>query len=118
MFSLSHEDTAETEIMGSLIFSEPEGDGRRFKAVDEHLYSDLKGEAVVLNLVNGKYYGLNSVGVAIWKSLQTPATLAEIELSIQREFDVDRETCHREVSAFLEKMVEERLIEVLDEQAP
>ncbi len=88
---------------------------RRYKAVDEHLYSDLKGEAVILNLVNGRYYGLNSVGVVIWKSLREPATIGDIEAAVMKEFDVDPATCRRESTDFLEKMVEEHLIEITDE---
>lgn len=88
---------------------------RRYKAVDEHLYSDLKDEAVILNLTNGRYYGLNSVGVVIWKSLREAATIADIEAAVMKEFDIDPATCRRESTDFLEKMVEEHLIEISDE---
>lgn len=85
---------------------------RMFKVIDTHLYSDLGDEAVILNLSNGKYYGLNAVGVTIWKSLDVPRAVPEIEARVLEEFDVDRDTCHRETCAFLEKMVEEGLVTI------
>lgn len=88
----------------------------RIKAVEEHLFSDLEGEAVLLNLKNGKYYGLNAVGVAVWERLQRPATLAEIEAGMLDEFDVAPEVCRREVLAFLTRMLDEELLELVDEK--
>lgn len=87
----------------------------RFKAIIEHLFSELSDEAVILSLKNGKYYGLNSVGVTIWKNIQTASSLADIEAAVLSEYDVDEETCRREVSLFLEKMLSEELIENVDE---
>lgn len=84
----------------------------RFKTIDTHLYSDLGDEAVILNLSDGKYYGLNSVGVTIWKALDVPRSAVEIEAKVFEEFEVDQDTCHRETLAFLEKMVEEGLVTV------
>lgn len=87
----------------------------RFQAIKEHLFSDLNDEAVILSLVNGKYYGLNSVGVTIWKNVQEAASIAEIEAAVLDEYDVDLETCRREVYLFLEEMMNEELINTVDE---
>ena len=99
------------------IMTRPDYDSgaRRYQAIKEHLFSQLNEEAVILSLKNGKYYGLNSVGVTVWTNVQEAATLAEIEAAVMSEYDVDEETCRREVSAFLEKMVGEELIETLHE---
>lgn len=89
--------------------------GQKYKAIREHLRSDLDSRAVILSLVNGKYYGLNSVGLAIWKLIQTPSTIAEIETSLLQLYDVDEATCHHEVTTFLATMLDEELIEVDEE---
>ena len=90
---------------------------RRFMAIREHLFSELNEEAVILSLKNGKYYGLNSVGVTIWKSLQTSVSIDEIETAVMNEYDVEEEICRVEVSRFLEKMLGEELIEAADEES-
>ena len=87
----------------------------RFSAIEEHLYSDLSGEAVILSLQNGKYYGLNPVGVTIWKLLQTPSTIADIQRTVLSEYDVEPEIAAKEIATFLDMMVEEKLIKVLNE---
>lgn len=115
MFIHGQSKKAATEIMDFPTFGNEATGKRRYKVVDEHLYSDLKDEAVILNLANGRYYGLNAVGVSIWKALLEPATIGEIESTIMLEYDVDQETCSREVSAFLDKMAEEKLIDIIDD---
>ena len=87
----------------------------RYKAVSEHLSCDLNGEAVVLNIKNGKYYGLNTVGVTIWEVIQNPSSFEDIKSVILREYEVDDTTCGEEIKSFLEIMKKENLIEVFDE---
>ncbi len=89
-----------------------------FVAIREHLFSDLNGEAVILSLKNGKYYGLNEVGKTIWRAINEPTSLAGIQCKVMCEYNVDEETCRQEVSSFLRKMYEEGLIEVVDERDP
>jgi hypothetical protein len=88
---------------------------RRYRAIKDHLFSALAEEAVLLSLRNGKYYGVNHVGAAIWSILQEPVTVSEIEAHLMNEYDVDEETCRSEVAEFLDKMIGEELIDVLDE---
>ena len=87
----------------------------RYKAISEHLCCDLNGEAVILNLKNGKYYGLNGVGSRIWDLVQTPISSSEIESVILLEYDVALELCQRQVSEFLKQMLSEELIEIVNE---
>jgi hypothetical protein len=91
------------------------GSPRHFVAIKEHLFSNLNDEAVILSLKNGKYYGLNGVGGSIWAAIQESRTLGEIESIIMSEYEVDPETCRREVKTFLETMLAEELIETVDE---
>ncbi len=87
----------------------------RYRAIKEHLLSELNEEAVILSLKNGKYYGLNSVGFTVWSNVQQAATLSEIEAAVMNEYDVDEETCRREVSLFLDQMLREELVEAVDD---
>lgn len=98
-------------------FDESALTSNRFEATKEHLYSEIKGEGVILSLKNGKYYGVNPVGASIWQAIQSPATLQEIQTAVTREYDVDQETCRQEVLTFLEQMVNEELVEVSHEKS-
>ena len=87
-----------------------------FVVKKEHLYSELQSEGVILSLSNGKYYGVNEVGASIWAAIQKPLKLKEIQSAIEQEYDVDSETCQQEILAFLEAMVKEDLIEIVNEE--
>lgn len=87
----------------------------RFVAVKEHLSCSLQGEAVVLSLKNGKYYGFNAVSATIWETLQSSVTIHQIKTAVMREYDVDPDLCNQDILSFLNKMTKEGLIEILDE---
>lgn len=89
---------------------------KKYKAGSEHLSCDLNGEAVVLNMKNGKYYGLNSVGSSIWSVIQVPSTFDDIKDAVLEEFEIDEATCGKEVKLFLEQMKKEDLLEIVDEE--
>ena len=85
-----------------------------YKAITEQLSGDLGGEAVILSLKTGKYYGLNTLGARIWELLQTPMSMVMIEARILEEFDVEVDECHQEVSSFISLLQTEGLIETVD----
>ncbi len=84
-------------------------------ATSEQASSDLEGEAVILNLKSGAYYGLNAVGASIWNLIQQPRTVSEIRDTLLAEYEVDSEQCDRELLALLQQLEAEGLIEVKDE---
>ena len=76
---------------------------------------DLAGEAAILNIKSGVYYGLDPVGARIWNLMQKPLEVLEIQNAITDEYDVEPEQCARDLMALLEKLFAEGLIEVKGE---
>jgi hypothetical protein len=58
-------------------------------AVKDQLSCDLAGEAVILNLKSGMYYGLDPVGARIWQLIQVPMAVKHIQDTILDEYDVE-----------------------------
>ena len=79
--------------------------------------SELEGETVILNLQSGVYYGLKTVGAAIWKLIQEPKTIDEVRQAILSKYEVEPEQCDRDLQALLQDLQSERLIEVKHEAA-
>jgi hypothetical protein len=77
---------------------------------------DLSGEAAILNLKSGVYFGLNTVGASIWKLIQEPKTVKEIRDSILEEFDVDPDRCENDILELLQELSTHGLIEIADEK--
>jgi Coenzyme PQQ synthesis protein D (PqqD) len=71
-------------------------------------------EAVVLDLNSGTYYGLDDLGARIWTLIEQPVSLATLREAIMSEYEVDAETCERDLVAFLNKMQVAGLIDVGD----
>ena len=73
---------------------------------------DLAGEAAILDMQSGMYYGLNAVGSRIWSLMQTPQTVGELCKTIVEEYDVSPDCCTRDVLELLQEFAEVGLIEV------
>jgi Coenzyme PQQ synthesis protein D (PqqD) len=86
-------------------------------AAKDQVSCDLAGEAAILNIKNGVYYGLDPVGARIWSLMQEPRAVAEIQNTITGEYDVEPERCARDLVGLLEKLLAEGLIEVKDGSA-
>jgi len=82
--------------------------------VKDQVSCDLAGEAAILNVKSGVYYGLDPVGARIWNPMQEPRPVAEIQSAITNEYDVEPERCANDLVGLLEKLLAEGLIEVKD----
>jgi hypothetical protein len=83
-------------------------------AAQDQVSSDLAGEAVILNLATGMYYGLDDVGARIWGLLQQPCSVNMIRDAIVGEYEVDPDHCERDLLALLQELAAAQLIEVKD----
>ena len=76
------------------------------------LASELGPEVVMLSLRDGTYYGLDGVGVEIWRLLQTPVTISHIVAALVELYDVDAQRCRSDVLAVIVTLVERGLVEI------
>ncbi len=77
---------------------------------------DLPGEAAILNLKAGVYYGLNTVGASIWKLIQEPRTIKEIRDALVQEYDVEPKRCEQDILELLQELSTHELIKIIDEK--
>jgi hypothetical protein len=70
----------------------------------------IDGEAVIMNLERGSYYGLDQIGADIWQMILTGRTFDEIATTIAQHFGVERERVASDVNALAAQMIEEKLI--------
>lgn len=81
-------------------------------AAKDQVSCDLAGEAAILNIKSGVYYGLDPVGARIWNLMQEPRAVVQIQEVITSEYDVEPDRCARDLIGLLEKLLEEGLIEL------
>jgi hypothetical protein len=84
----------------------------RVRARQEQVSCDLGDEAVVLNLEDGAYYGLNEVAARVWKLVQEPRTVAEIRDSLMEVYEVNIDSCTQDLLILIAQLQEWKLIEI------
>lgn len=87
------------------------GLGSRLVVTDKQITSQLGDESVILDLTDGIYYGLDSIGTSIWTLLGSPRSVQEICDLIQQEYDVGSAACEEAVLALLQDLEARALIE-------
>jgi hypothetical protein len=84
--------------------------------VQDQVSTNLEDEAVILNLKEGVYYGLNPVGARIWSMLQQPRRVGAILEALLDEYEVAPESCEQDLLRLLQDLAARGLIEVKDEE--
>lgn len=86
-------------------------DTTSFRPHADVVYTHLDdAQAVLFHIVTGCYFELNETGALIWEMVQENRTLAGIIEALEQKYDVSREEAHRQATAFLEKLLLEKLI--------
>jgi hypothetical protein len=72
----------------------------------------LDGEAVILDVNSGQYYGLNEVGARIFELVEQPCSVDAIVTRLTKEYSVEGEDLKADLLAFLREMVKKDLIQL------
>lgn len=83
-------------------------------AADGQISCNLDGQAAILNLSSGTYYGLDEVGAAVWDLIASPRRVGEICHALMQSYDVDAAQCHRDLVVLLCELEEHGLVKVTD----
>lgn len=87
----------------------------KFIRSENTLYENIDDEAVILNLGDGCYYGLNSTARELWRHLERPLTAGELRTKLHDEYpELSPEEIARDVAEFLESLKQCELIKPLE----
>lgn len=78
------------------------------------LATELDAEGVLLNLETGEYYGLDEVGLDMWKALHANGDVDAARAALAEQFDVTDEVLARDLREFVGKLAERKLLLVSD----
>ena len=76
------------------------------------LFQELQGEAVLLHLDSGMYFGLDPVGTRMWQLIAEQERLAEVASSIMAEFEVSEDQCAADLLALVAKLEQQGLVTI------
>lgn len=75
----------------------------------------LGDEAVLLDLKQGRYFGLNDVAARVLELLDRPRSLAELKERIVAEYQVEPARCEADLERLAARLIELGLIETVGE---
>ncbi|NLW49901.1 MAG: PqqD family protein [Candidatus Brocadiaceae bacterium] len=85
---------------------------QRVSAAENVLINVLDGEAVLLNLDNETYYGLDEVGARMWQVLMESDSIQSAYEALLDEYDVEPETLRADMRDLIARLVEQGLAEL------
>lgn len=80
----------------------------------EPIPATVDEEVVLLSIRAGNYFGFNRVGTEIWGMLSEPRRVGDILNSLGKAHDVDTDTMTRDVTKFLQTLIDRGLVRVID----
>ncbi len=78
------------------------------------LCRDLGGEAVVLDLESGTYFGLDEVGLRMWTLLQKHGDVRSVYQAMVKEYEVSQEQLRQDLLNFVDLLASRKLVQIQD----
>ncbi len=86
----------------------------KVKITPDILLQELEGEAVLLNVSDEHYFGLDDVGLRFWKMLQKHENSAEVIRQLQIEYDVAEAVLHQDLGQFIVELEKAGLLSIVE----
>lgn len=74
------------------------------------VFRDIDGEAVLLDIGRGTYFGLDPVGTRVWQALVEHGCARPVVAALLEEFDVTPETLESDIVQLLRELTTNDLI--------
>ena len=84
----------------------------RVSISDDAVFRELDGEAVILHLESGMYYGLDPVGTRLWQLIDAHHQLQPVFAAALEEFDVDPATLQKDLLQLVSDLATRQLVVV------
>ena len=83
---------------------------KKVVAGSDALLRELDGEAVILNLGDESYYGLNATGLRMWQALTSSESIESAFQTLKNEFEVDETTLQSDLDQLIQKLLDGKMI--------
>jgi hypothetical protein len=75
------------------------------------LFREIQGEGILLQLENGKYFGLNDVGTRMWQLIVEHQSLQIVLARLESEYDVDAAELRTDLLRLVDDLSRNRLLD-------
>ena len=88
------------------------GPQTRLKTAPQVRSREIGGEAVLLDLEAGTYFGLNAAGAVVWKCVERSKSLGEVHAALTGHFEVDAERAWADLVELIGNLLDRGLVTV------
>jgi len=89
----------------------------RLRVSEDVVFRELDGEAVILNLDSGTYFGLDEVGTRFWQLIEQDDRVEVALVTLESEYEVAAEVLRADVDRLVSTLVEKGLLVRTDDAA-
>ena len=75
-------------------------------------------DLVMVSIANGLYYGVSDIAREVWVAIEHPKKISDLIDDLLATHNVDRARCEAETLSFLEDLLSEHLLQVINEASP
>jgi hypothetical protein len=83
----------------------------KLRVSDDVVFRDLAGEAVILNLDSGMYFGLNEVGTRFWHLVSEQGSTEQAIVTLLTEYDVEEGCLRSDIEALVQQLLDKSLVQ-------
>ena len=76
------------------------------------VFREIAGEAVILNLETGKYFGLDQVGTRMWQLLAEHKQVEPALEDLTEEYDTTKDQLQHDLLELVDNLASHQLIEI------
>ena len=84
------------------------------KTDENVLVQELDDEAVLLNLTDEHYFGLDEIGLRFWQLLETHGNTNDVVAILKTEYDAPEDTLHTDLGKFVVELETAGLLSIVD----
>ena len=87
----------------------------KLKIAKDILVRELEGEAVLLNIQTGVYFGLDKTATATWQLMQKQKDLQGVLDSLLKDYEIDKKTCQDDLLKFASNLQKNAIVEIYED---
>ena len=86
----------------------------RISFPEDVLFHEADDEAVLLNLVSGKYFSLDDVGTRMWLLMTKHGQLRIVHQALLEEYQVDPQQLEQDLLTLIDNLADHGLLQILE----
>lgn len=84
----------------------------RYRIPEDVVSREVGGEAILLNLATGTYFGLDGIGTEIWTVLTREGTTEAVTSALLTDYDVEESRLRHDIEQFILQLLHKGLLEM------